>query len=250
MATRGNYTNSNLSFLDNVYSPAKGTSLWERAPTLPALCDPRTAVFYYDDFIDKTVGTNTIPGWTFTNVTTGTVTTDTTNPNGVTILSAGAATAHQGVNWQLNVSPFKVAASKPVFFEARVQFTGLTNLRVETFIGLAATSTAIIATGAMAALDRIGFQGITTTGVLTSVNRGGGTAVTGTGLTLVNSTWYTLGMVCQTTGVDFYVNGSLVSTLTTQVPTGVLAPSFVCQANGTDTPVMNCDYVQVIGVRN
>lgn len=246
---RASQTYGSPFFYEEGVSAGPGLTLWERFPLVAAITDPGSYVVSRNDFADVTVASNTIPGWAFTSATSGSITQDTTNPNGVLLLSAGAATANQGINWQMNGTPFMVATNKPLAFEAIGKFTGLANLRVQTFIGLAATSTAIIAAGAFAAVNRVGFQGITTTGVLTSVARQGGTAATGTGVTLVNGTTYRFGLYATASQVDFYINGALVSSLTTQIPTVALAPALVVQANGTDTPVFNLDSLVVAGYR-
>lgn len=236
-------------FYDTVLGPLPGASLWERFGAIANVSDPQSLIIYDEDFAAVTIGSNTIPGWTFTSVTSGSITADTTNPGGILLISAGAATANQGVNWQMAQLPFKIAADKPVAFEVYGKFTGLSNLKVQTFIGLAETSTALIASGAFATVNRIGFQGITTTGVLTSVTRQAGTAQTGTGVTLANSTFYRFGFFATTSQADFYINGALVSSITSQVPTGAIAPSIVCQANATDTAVFNIDRIRVGGYR-
>ena len=249
MQVNGSYNYGIPYFWESTEGPLPGATIWEQAPGILGPVDPYPIVDYHDDFLDISPATNTIPGWTFTAATSGTIVQDTTNPNGALTFSAGAATANQGVNFQFNAPSWKVAASKPVFFEAYIKYTGLTNLKIQTFVGLAAASTAVISGGAMATLDRIGFQGITTTGVLTSVARGGGTAATGTGVTIANSTFYRLGFVATSSLITFYVNGLPVSTATTQIPTGALCPTVVVQSNATDTAAASLDFIRVVGLR-
>lgn len=249
MPTRGSYRYQKQYLFDPDYSQVDGSSLWQRFGAVVNACDPQPLVYTKQDFDQITIGSNTIPGWTFTSVTSGSIAGDTSNPGGAVNISAGAATANQGVNWQLNQFPLKLASGKPVAFEAYGTFSGLSNLRLQTFIGLAASSTALIASGAVASVDRIGFLGITTTGVLSAVSRSSSTGSSGTGVTLVNATAYRFGIFATTTQVDFYINGSVVSSLTTSIPTTVLAPTIVVQANGTDTPVFNLDWVAWGGVR-
>lgn len=250
MSTKNSYRYQKSYFWDPDYGQVDAASVWQRMGTIVHACDLAPLVFSRQDFDAVDIASNTISGWTFTDVTSGTITKDTTNPNGVALISAGAATANQGVNWQLDNPPLKISSGKPVVFEAYLKYTGLSNLKVQTFVGLATGgTTALIASGAMATVDRVGFQGITSTGVLNSVCRGGGTAATGTGLTLVNNTFYRLGLYATTSQVDFYVNGSIVSSLTTQIPTGALAPIIVVQSNGTDTAAMSLDWVAWAGVR-
>lgn len=229
-------------------SPAKGSTLWEQLSVLPFVQDPRPRLTYMEDFDKHTIATNTFGGWTFTSATSGSIANDTTNPNGIVQISAGAATANQGVNWQRNQVAYKLHATKPLLYEARLKIAGLTNLRVQALFGLFATSTALIASGALANVGGIGFGGVTTTGVL-AARTYSGSAGSGAGKTLVNDTWYTFGMVATTASVKFYVDGVLVSTITTPIPTVALAPAFVCQANGTDTPVMHVDYLAISAPR-
>lgn len=250
MATRNTYKFGKSWFYDPDMGQVDGASLWQRAGMIVHSNDPHPMVASRQDFDQSAIASNTIGGWTATIATSGTITKDTTNPNGVALITAGAATAGQGVNWQLDNPALKISSGKPVAFEVYLKFTGLTNLKIQTFIGLAtAGTTALISSNAVTAVDRIGFQGVTTTGVLTSVCRGGGTAVTGTGLTVVNSTFYRLGFFATSSQVDFYVNGAIVSSLTSQIPTGALAPIIVCQANATDTAAMSLDWMAWAAVR-
>lgn len=239
-------------FWEQNVGKAPQSTLWSRFPLQAALTDAHTYVIARDDFAQCTIGSNTIPGFTFTSVTSGAITQDTTNPNGVLLMDTGASTANQGINFQANVSAFKIAAGKPVAFEAVLQVTGLsTTPKIQFFCGLAAASTAIIASGAFATLDRVGFQGITTTGIITSVSRGGGTAVTSTGFTLADSTVVRLGFYATSSQVDFYVNGILAGTsATSQIPTGALAVSFSAKANATVQPVLCLDSYICAGYRN
>lgn len=253
MPTRLRSKNRIHNYYETEQSRAWGANIFETAPVIAAPHDPAAFFYFREDFDRSVVASSLSPnGWTGTQATSGSVATDVTIPGGILKVDAGAATANQGVNLQAN---FAVAthATKTLFYETRFKFTGLSNLRVQAFLGLAATSTGLIASGAMATIDRIGLQGVVTNGVLQSVARSSSTGSTGTGLTLANDTWYTLGMKILTTSVEFYVNGSAdpVRTATTSIPAGtvMLRPSFVCQANGTDTPVLWVDYVQIFQAR-
>lgn len=230
--------------------PLPGATLWEQAtPIQPFHCDPAGFFVFHDDFTD-TATTNAINGWTTTVATSGTVTNLATGLNGTIAVSAGAVTAGQGINIQMHGVPFKIAASKPVFYEARLQFTGLTSLKIQFFAGLAEQSTAIITANALADKMLCGFAGVVTDGViLGTAQTAAATVTTGTGFTIVNNAWYRLGMIATSTGIGYYVNGSLVSTVAATLPTNALAPAFVVQGNATVTPIVNIDYVRVAGYR-
>jgi hypothetical protein len=242
MATEVFYKGRQRLYRSTAESPVKGRSVWERLSVLPHMQDPATRVLFRQDFDQLTIASNTINGWTFTNATSGTITQVTNASNGIVNINAGAATANQGVNWQLNAPVIQLHATRPTILEARVRFTGLTNLRVQALFGMFAISTALIASGAVANVKGLGFAGVTTTGVL-AARTYDASAGSGTGLTVANSTWYRLGIVATTALAEFFVDGVRVSSITSQIPTDPLAPAFVCQANGTDTPVMQVDYV-------
>lgn len=244
MPTEVLYRNRERIYRDPTDSPARGSSLWERKSHLASAQDPSGRLRYRQDFNELTIASNTFGGWAFTSVTSGSIAADTTNPNGIVQISAGAATATQGVNWQANQVAYKLHATRPLLYEARLKIAGLTNLRVQALLGLFATSTALIASSALANVSGIGFAGVTTTGVL-AARTYSGSAGSGTGKTIVNDTWYRFGMVATTSLVEFFVDGVKVSEISTPIPTAALAPAFVCQANGTDTPVMHVDYLAI-----
>jgi hypothetical protein len=246
----GGYNYQTPYYYDTTLGPLPGKTLWESCPTAANVSDLSSYLDYKEDFFALTIASNTFGGWTFTNATSGTVSQDTTNTGGILKIDAGASTANQGVNFQLNNVPFAVASNKPVWYEARVKWTGLTSLKVQAFVGLAVSSAAIISSGAMADIDRIGFQGITTAGALVAVTHSGSSNVTtGTGFTIANNTWTKIGFYAQSGSVQFWQDGNLLSTITTNIPTSALAPAFVNQANATVQPVLNVDYVKVFGYR-
>ncbi len=251
MAVTGSYVAGVPVYYDPAVGPQPGAGIWSDCPLPAYYTNPTGFVYYYNDFTELTIGTNTIPGWAFTAATSGSNVADTTNPNGVLKLSAGAVTAGQGVNWQLNQVAFKVASAKPVWYETRLRVTGLsTTPKVQLFAGLAVTSTALIASNTIADVDMIAFQGISTTGViLGTTHSGAGLVTTGTGVTIATDVWYRLAFKATTTSVAFYVDDVLKSTSTTNIPTVAMAPAFVMQANATVTPVMEVDFVRVFGYR-
>ncbi len=226
-----------------------GGTIWEQAPLAAYYSDPGAFVHLFQDFEQTLAASNTIGNWTGTVATSGTITSDTTNPSGILLLDAGAVTAGQGVQLQLALAPFKLHATLPTVFEARIKPTGLTSLKFQDFVGLCAPQTAIITSNAVGTDDKIGFSGVTTTGVLRSNTTAAATATLGTGLTVVNSTWYRLGFVATTTLVTFYVNGLAVGTSTTNIPTSAMAPAVTIQSNATVTSAASLDYIRVLGVR-
>jgi hypothetical protein len=236
----------NLIARDTSLSPTLGTSMWESCPLLALRQDPSVGTILEQNFLGVTPATNAIPGWTTTTATSGAVTLDAVK--GLKI-DAGAVTAGQGVNIQLTSTPFTVAAGKPVWMEASVRFESLTSLKIQFLFGLAAIQTALITSNAVGTDDKIAFDGVTTAGTIVGDVTASTTSGTTTGLTLVNTTSYKLGIYAQTTGVIFYVNGAQVgSTVTANIPTAALSPSFVVQANATVQPLVYVRRLMVVGI--
>jgi len=242
----GSYPYSMPYYYESSAGPLPYGSVWCQAPLSAYFSDPASFVRIMQDFDQLTIASNTFGGWTFTQATSGSVAADATVPSGVIKLDAGAVTANQGVNFQLNQIPFKLHATLPTVFEARVK---ISQLRLQAFVGLAAIQTALITSGAVGTDDKIGFAGVSTTGVLQSNTTASSTATTGTGKTITAATYYRLGFVATTSLVTFYVDGVAVSTSTTNIPTAALSPSLVMQAHGTSQPVMSVDYIACIAPR-
>lgn len=242
----------NLVWRDSGLSPALGSSVWESCPMLAIEADPVVGIRYFEDFVAQTIGTNTIGGWTFTNATTGAITISATAAGGVALITAGAVTAGQGVNWQIADPSWAVGTAKMFWYEARCLISGLsTTPKVQFFAGLAAAgSTALITSNAVdTTKDFIGFGGVSTTGVMLSTTAASSVATTDTGFTWATDVWHKLGIFATPTAVKFYVDGTVVSTIATNIPAGQLAPIFVLQANATVTPILNLDYLRVVGIR-
>ena len=252
MNSKVNYTNFVHSYLDPINGPPPGQSQWQRVSRLAQLSEPAIGVSKVQDFDEITIASNTIGGWAFTSATSGSIAATSTLPNGVVAISAGASTAGQGVNWQVNQPVNKIQTGKDFAISFRAQFTGLTSLNAQLFFGIATVgTTALITSNAVATnIDYIGFNAVTTTGVVkTGTSASSAQSSPGTGFTIANNGWYNFGFYATTSQVDFYAsaansnNQTLVSSITTNIPTGVLAPIIVVQANGTVTPVVNLDYV-------
>lgn len=143
LRSRAYNRNGNVSFRDNQYSPTKGASLWEIAPQLAAL-DPALAHLYFDDFCyydpTATVGRYAVvkdgtPGGAQIDAAGGVVSIATdVNDNDEHYVSTIAE------NWLF-------AASKPLWFEARLALTEAATNAANIIAGLSDT------VGANALLD-------------------------------------------------------------------------------------------------
>lgn len=238
------------SVYDDLLSPA--STMWASSPQAAMMQDMLVGVEYVDDFVGFISGTG---AWIVSTATTGTATAGTL-AGGTVALAAGATTANQGVQIQRSGSHFIPAQGKHIWFECRLK---VNVLQTQFLCGLFDVDTTLIATGALHATDGIGFQCLTSDGVLLPVSKASSTATTGTTTnTLVAATYVRLGFtmtwgsITNVASVQPYVNGVATgSPITTNVPTASLTPSFVCQA-GTgagSNPQVDLDFVNVIQLR-
>jgi hypothetical protein len=237
---------ANLNFADfDAGSPGNGSSLWQSCPLLAINQDPMLGYEMFDDFVGIVKAAD---AWIATPATSGTATAGTL-AGGTANLNAGASTAHQGIQIQRAGGAFSPAAGKHLWFEARFKVNVLT---AELLWGLFDIDTTLIATGALHATDGIGIKSVTGDGVCLPVVGSSSTYTTGSSIkTLSTATYTRLGFTVNgTSSIQFYVDGAAVgSAVTTNIPSVVLAPSFVCQANGTGTPQMDLDYAWIVQLR-
>jgi hypothetical protein len=251
MSSRGFNQAGRVSVYDPDINPTHVTGLWRTCPLQEAVCSPKIGVLLDEDFVDYDA-TDT---YVATAATTGTAAIDTATP-GTLKLDAGATTAAQGLNLQRTKACFVPAANKSLWFETRVTLSAATPpvTKAQIFIGLAASDTTIIASGSQSTNNRIGWQ-IETAGNLTSVFTvdKAGTGTTATGHTFVAATAVNLGFyydgVADT--VQQYINGVATGTAiaTTYIPKLAIYPSFVCQSDGTDRPLLYVHGYRVFQLR-
>jgi len=247
------YGDGTVSIFDNVLG--QGTAfpggVWKNCPILASLCDPTIAVVL-DERWQNYDATN---DYTLTQATSGSAAISTTFP-GTLAIDAGATTDNQGAQIQRLKSAFIPAANKSIWFEARISLTASTPpvTKSQLFVGLAASDTTIIASGAMSTNNRLGWM-ILDGGLLqtTFTADKAGTATTKTGPLLVAATAINLGFffdgVADT--VQQFVNGVATGTAvaTANIPKLVVYPSFVCQSDATDEPILNIHGYRVVQLR-
>lgn len=207
--------------------------------------DPRHGVFFLEDL-------NTLNGsgnYTLTQATAGTFALDTSVDDGVGLLDCASSTVTQGGNLQWQGPLVIPEAGKKVAFEVRLKGVDI-GTGPEFFAGLSDIDTAIIAGSAMASNEMAGFYSVTDDNVLlfATEDTGTATAASASPHTLVEDTYVKLGFVIDgVSDVDIYVDGvKAANTNTFDIPEGVpLAPSFVCQSNGTTDPIIHIDWFAV-----
>lgn len=250
MGTRG-YTDPGtrrVSYYDPSLSAAP--TLWKDCPLQEFHHDPTIGIYLNESFQSYNAAATT-GDYLLTTATSGTAAISTTYP-GTLALDAGAATAHQGDNLQRLKSAFLPASGKDIWAEFNVRMT--TAIVAELFIGLAASDTTIIATGAVSVNNHIGWSSVTNDGVLLFDCDKAGTGATSAATTISTSAWIRLGFKYDGTAdtVQQYINGVATGTAvaTANIPkAAAIFPSFVCQGGGTGQPVLNVGGYRVFQLR-
>jgi len=221
----------------------RNSGAFAKAPILRSINDPSYGIYFYDDFTHLPTGKYTV-----TQATTGTFTISPSLAGGIALADCASSTATQGVNVQLADVFARPIAGTTLYFEAKVKATDI-GTGPEFFLGLASADTTIIATSANSSTNHIGWQSVTDDNVLLFSAENSGTGATKASTTLVEDTWVTLGFkVNGITDVEHYVDGVKQSTthVTANIPVTGLAPSLVCQSNGTTDPIVQIDYWRVL----
>lgn len=235
-------------------SPAFQRGVWGNAPLVERGFDQSLAVQLDEQFVSYDAASTT-GDYLATQATTGTAAISTAVP-GALLLDAGATTDNQGINLQRLKTAFVPAANKSIWAEFYVTLTAATPpvTKAQLFVGLAASDTSIIASGAQTTNNRIGWQ-ILDGGLLVSsftVDKAG-TGTTATGHTFVAATAVKLGFVYDGVAdtVQQYINGVATGDpiATTYIPKVAVYPSFVCQSDGTDRPNLLIQGYRVVQLR-
>ena len=206
-----------------------------------------------------------------TNATSGTVTIDTTTSShgGCLLFDAGASTAAQGVQLQMD-SGIVLDEASDLFFEARVRFSttaGTTLFTDEMFIGLAEEDNTVIASSKLSDIGLVGFTSCSadntsdlaqpTAGFMSVVGSpaASSTASGSADAVKVNTAanagvgvddYVRLALVIRNGEAQAFVNGEKVGSKVSTLPTSLrLKPTFVCQADGSTQGKFLLDYVLV-----
>jgi len=211
--------------------------------------DKSVGWYFCDDFTDGLKG-----NWTLTQATAGTFTLADVN-GGEAQLAAGSTTTAQGGQIQLTDGTggaiFKPEAADNIWFECLVNFTGIANLNVETFLGLAEIDTTVIAAAAVSTANHVGYSSVTDDGVILANGEKAGAGDTNDpSYTITSGGLVKFGFkISGLTKVEFWINGvkkgSSINLAAANIPIVGLTPTFVCQSGGTDSPIMEIDWVEV-----
>lgn len=242
MKTRAKTTRGNTHFRDDDYSPVRGRSLWESCPQLAAN-DPAVAHVYFNDFYDFTSGE-----WTSTETEAG------AGDTVISILDAagGILSVANDVNdndateLQKKGEAFKLAANKPLWFEARLSVSDAD--QCDLLVGLAITDTTAVAGNS----DGVNFRLADGSAALSFVTEKNSTETTTAAVhTVADATMMRLGFFFDGAGTVYaYVNGVLVATHTANIcDDEELCITFAHHNGDAGGETLLVDYVKVVQIR-
>ncbi len=265
MSSKSYWKNGVLNFFDNRIDTTWKHSVWADCPLQAIQSNPELAHVVYEDFgsdFQTITDANppTLPGWTCTQGgnTLGHLSVI-AGIGGLLQLDSESTTQHEGLHMQQTIAPFKLAANKDLWFEAKVRVTDTFD-KCEFFCGLAKIDGTLIKndgdldTGS----DYVGFAVETTLAGVTSFYECKDTAELkdsmGTAGTLPEADWIQFGFKIKgVTGIQAYID-NVEQTLTNVIASGIpttdaLAVSFVCQTDATNDPLLAVDWVKCIQLR-
>lgn len=256
LRTRAYTRNGNLFYRDNVYSGTRGRSLWEFAPLLAAL-DPGYYHQFYDDFFSfdptATIGQYVI-------VEDGTPTQAVIDAAGGVLSMACGANDNDEAYVASVTENWLFAASKPLWFEARVALTEAATDDANIIVGLSDTvgANSLLDNGAgpMASYDGAVFFKVDGGTVWQFETSKAGTQVTNTSVgAFVTNTFYRVGFVFDpadgTTGIITpYLNGVAGTAHNiTLSGLGEMQILLGVKAGGANAETLRVDYVKALQVR-
>ena len=231
--------------------------LWDRVPIelMAPHANPGLGWYKCYDWIDETLydaSTLEFTGWQLT-ANSGTAVLLAGN-GGVLRMSATSSNG-QGPQIQLgDVAWIDFDSCSRVTMEMYATPSGISTVGPEFFFGLASEDTTIIASDANSVADFVGMQrfaaDITTNvagaSAVASGSVTGAATFTATGADIV-STAFKYGMQITKNGAAFYIDGvKETDQLTASEITRVaMLPSLVWQGNGTDTPLLDVDWIAI-----
>jgi hypothetical protein len=238
------------SHYDPVLSSGYSTNLWRTCPLLEYLHDPLIG-FMVDERWDSYDAAATTGDYVGTQATAGTAAISTAAP-GVLEIDCNSTTQGQGFQIQRAKSAFVPAAGKHIWAEFKLKVVDTFD-KVQLFAGLSELDTTLIASGANSSANHIGWEVATAgAGVMTFAGEKAGTRGTSTAATLAEDTYVKLGFyVDGVTSITQYINGVTVGTAiaTANIPIVAIYPSFVCQTDDTNDPILHLQAYRIFQLR-
>lgn len=166
--------------------------------------------------------------WTQTAVSAGTGTSIIKGIASGKILTYASANENDGIQMQWPTEPFALTSDDPLHFGVKFQISEKT--QSDAMIGIATVGTTALG----GVTDGVYFLTADGSAAMTFVNEKATTATSSAAMTLVDATDYWAEFVWNGTDLKAYIDGVLVATHTTNLPTAVLTPT-IAYLNGTGT---------------
>ena len=262
MQTRTYWKNQNMTYRDEVFGPAEGVSLWQTCPMVAQL-DPSIAHIFFDDFF-KQDSTKSSPVTPYTIV-------EDDGAGGTDAIqdAAGGVYKHfcdgddnDEAYMSTTREPWKFAAGKSLWFEARIAITQGAVNKANWIVGLtdAAGADMLLDDGAGPAASYDGAVFFGTEGALTfgfetsnsgtqSTTASAGTIVSGTMIRL--GFWFNSESSSDTTGtITPYVDG-VAGTAHTITLAGLEEMEFTIgvKSDGSAEEAFSIDYLKIVQIR-
>lgn len=252
MPTKGFTTSGErrVSFYDSLLTSDFSTNFWKNAPLLEYLFDPMLGRMLSEDWNNYDPEA-TVGDYVLTQATAGTGAISTA-AGGVLELDCNSTTQGQGVQLQRVKAAFLPAAGKHIWAEFKLKVVD-TYDKVQLFCGLSEIDTTLIASGANSSANHIGWEIATAgAGALTFAGEKAGARGTATSVSIAEDTYIKLGFyVNGVTSIQQYINGVATGSeiATANIPVVALYPSFVCQTDDTNDPILHLQGYRIFQLR-
>lgn len=217
-------------------------------PYYPAPFNPATTLLFFEDFLfGNALTTNNSGTGSAAAQNTGNVTDQGGHPGQVTLETGTTTTGRAGLQASSGVTQM-LFGNGAVTYETDVYLTDAVSDGTDTYtlyIGFNDSGSGLGTDGIM-----FRYTHGTNSGKWECVTRQNGSETAAdSGVTVASTTWYKLGIVVNAAAnsVSFYINGALVATNTTNIPTGASRQTtpaiLIIKSAGTNNRRMACDYV-------
>lgn len=219
--------------------------MWANYPALEVLQDPSIAHDYFEEFHNLAIGDFTV---TTTEAGTGSATEALTDEIGGVLLITNAAGDNDMDQFQVGTATtgesFILAQRQPLWFEARLKVNNATEAQF--FVGLASVDTSLMA-GVNDSVHLSNADGAADISYHTEITDGTETTAD-TGVNVVADTYNRLGFRWDgESTVEFWIDGVLVGTSTTNLPLGEMKVSFqVTNRVVATAKTMSVDYIRCV----
>lgn len=239
-----------VSFYDPTLSSGYTSNLWRSCPLLEYFFDPTIGTLLDEQWNNYDAAATT-GDYVGTQATAGTAA-KSTAAIGVLEVDCNSTTQGQGFQIQRTKSAFLPAAGKHIWAEFKLKVVD-TYDKVQLFCGLSEIDTTIIASGANSSANHIGWEIPTAgAGALTFAGEKAGARGTATSTSIAEDTYIKLGFyVNGVTSIQQYINGAATGSeiATANIPVVAIYPSFVCQTDDTNDPILHLQGYRIFQLR-